>query len=385
VGQVGLVGCLVLVFASSAAAQASAQTAERAREGAFTWTPTGHVQFDLRSFADWDLPAETARLQRSDLEVRRARVGFDASWRQMRFEFSVDPLDEDGTWLKDARVEMRPSRWLRVHGGQFKLPGGREYATSTRRLGFLERSPLSESLAAGRDLGAQVELRPPGPAQFELGLFAGDGWGRQDRSNVTFAGRGSVEPRRRVDLGGYFSIGRTRAGLDSDPANGINGRSPASFRFFDRLYVQGRRTRLGVDAQWVVGDWRVNGEAMRLRDERRQQAANFSDLPDLVADAATISLRWQPGRPELGVRYDWLAFDDAGPETGVESVRPRAADLRPRASHGITVTGGWQLAPWLRVIADVSRERYTDPRTAPMAGRAGPYITLAARLQIERP
>ena len=187
--------------------------------------------------ADWDVEGTPDRVQRSTFEVRRIRLGFDTSWHGLDTEFSVDPLDGDGYWLKDARVDWRSARWMRVRGGQFKLPGGREYATTTRRLGFLERSPLSESLAAGRDVGAEVNLRPSRTIETELGLFAGDGAGRDDRAGLTAAGRASFEPIKHLDLGGYFSIGQLRPALDAEPATGVNGRSTSSFRFFDRLLI----------------------------------------------------------------------------------------------------------------------------------------------------
>lgn len=383
-GRVWLATLAVISVTSAAVAQPQPAAEPRAAS-AFTWSPTGHVQFDLRSFAHWDLEAGLPRVQRRELELRRARVGFDASWRQLRTEFSVDPFDEDGSWLKDARLELRPRRVLRLHAGHFKLPGGREYATSTRRLGFLERSSLSESLAAGRDLGGQIEWRPTGRVQVDLGAFAGDGTGREDRAGGTLAGRVALEPARDTDLGAYFSLGRTRAGLDTDAPNGINGRTAASFRFFDRLYVEGRRLRIGADVQWSPRRWRVNGEVLRFTDERRRQAADFSDLPTLVAHAAAMSLKWESRRLSVGGRYEWTAFDDTGPDDEFDSVRPRASNVRARSVMAATLTGGWQFASWLTVLGELSSERFGEPRSAPVVGRQGPYLTAALRMQVALP
>lgn len=376
---------MLAVISTPGAATAQGPSTEPGASARLSWTPTGHLQLDSRSFADWDLVGSEPRLQREAFEVRRARLGLDLSWRAWRGELSVDPLDEDGTWLKDARAEVRPARWLRVHGGQFKLPGGREYGTSTRRLGFLERSMLSESLAAGRDLGGLVELRPGRGVQAEIGLFAGDGRGREERAGLTSAARIGWQARRRLDLGGSLSIGRVRAGADADATNGINGRSTTSYRFFDRLYVHGRRTRVGADLEWRPRRWQVNVEAMRLTEQRRGQAASFEDLPALAARAATASVRWQPERHDVGVRVEWMAFDDVGPDTGAASVRPRAADVRARASRAVTVSAGRQLAQWLRVLGELASEHYSDARTAPTPGRTGPYLVAGVRLQVELP
>ena len=59
----------------------------------------------------------------------------------MSFEFTVDPMDDfDDTLIKDAYIQIRFTRAVRLRGGQFKLPGSREYGTSARSLDFLERS-----------------------------------------------------------------------------------------------------------------------------------------------------------------------------------------------------------------------------------------------------
>ncbi len=382
----GLVALAVCLVATAAAAQVSEPVAPAAPEsGRFEWTPTAFIQLDARAFPDWPSGDLDGRRQRDAFEVRRIRAGVDASWRQWRFEFSIDPMDWNEPPIQDAWAQYRLARAVRIRGGQFKLPGGREYGTASRRLGFLERSPLTDSLSAGRDLGAQADLRLGRRVQIEVGGFAGDGQGREHRSGPTMASRAQWTIVPSLEVAAYGSLGTVEGVADVEGPTGPNGRATSSFRFFDRVYVAGRRTRLGADAEWRRGAWRASVEVLRLEDERQRQAADFSDLPALVGRAVTTAVRWQGRRPMAGIRYDRIVFDDAGGETGLASVRPRAADVRYRGSEGLTVSGGWRVSRWLRVLGEVAAERYFEPRSAPALDRQGPYVVCGVRLQVEWP
>ena len=379
------VALAVSVAAPGAWAQAPEPRPDAKAPGAFEWTPTALVQIDLRGFPDWDLEADDTRLRRENFEVRRVRAGVDGSWRALRFELSVDPVEWNEPPIQDAWVEWRLAKPVRLRGGQFKLPGGREYGTSSRRLGFLERSPLSESLAAGRDTGTQVDLRFGERWHAEAGAFLGDGRGREHRSGVTFASRVQWRPLTRLEVAGYGTVGHMSGVPETSDPTGANGRATSSYRFFDRMYVEGRRTRLGADVQWRQGDWRATTEVLRLTDEREGQGADGGTLPPLRGVGVTAALRWQRSGPMAGVRYDRIAFDDTGPDTGLPSVRPRAQDVRMRGSEAITVSGGWRVLRILRVIGEAAVERYLEPFSAPSFDRQGPYVTLGVRLQVEWP
>jgi hypothetical protein len=353
--------------------------------GAFAWTPTAFVQLDLRGFPGWHLDPDDTRLRRDTFEVRRVRAGVDGTWKDLRFELSVDPVEWNEPPIQDAWVEWRPARAFRLRGGQFKLPGGREYGTSSRRLGFLERSPLSESLAAGRDTGTQADLRIGRNWHAEAGVFLGDGRGRQHRGGATFASRVQWRPWASLEIAGYGTVGHVAEQPEADDPNGLNGRATSSYRFFDRVYVQGWRHRLGADAEWRRGAWRATAEVLRVDDQRLGQGADFSDLPPLSGRGVTAALRWQRQGPMAGVRYDRITFDDTGASTPSASVRPRAPDVRARGSEAMTVSGGWRLSRWLTVIGEGAVERYFESRSAPTPNRQGPYVTLGVRLQVEWP
>ncbi len=370
----------------AAPARVLAQTTQGDAAGrTFSVTPTGFIQLDARSFHDWGEAQESTRMQRATLEVRRLRVGAEGQWHGTRFDVSVDPFDDDGIWLMEARVEARPRNWLRLHAGQFKLPGGREYDTSSRRLGFLERSVLSDSLAAGRDLGAMAEMRWPKRLVLSLGAFAGDGLGREERAGPTAAARVAWDPMKDLSVASYGSFGTLRAGDDSDPANGTNARSSSGFRFFDRLYVQGHRSRVGADARWSPGRWRVDGEVLRFTEDRQEQSSAHTDLPSLRGTGGVASVRWIGVKPSVGLRFERTVLDDTGQSLGTGSTRPRALDVRAAGVTALTASAGWTLTRWMRLLGESSAEWFKESTTAPVPGRTGPYLTLGVRLQFELP
>jgi hypothetical protein len=374
-----------LLGGSVVRAQPAAESAAAKAPGAFEWAPTAFVQLDVRGFPGWHLDPDDTRLRRDTFEVRRVRAGVDGTWRELRFELSVDPAEWNEPPIQDAWVEWRPSRAVRLRGGQFKLPGGREYGTSSRRLGFLERSPLSESLAAGRDTGTQADLRMGRNWHAKAGVFLGDGRGRQHRGGATVASRVQWRPWTSLEIAGYGTVGHVAERSDADDPSGLNGRATSSYRFFNRVYVQGQRRRLGGDVEWRRRNWRATAELLRVDDQRLGQGADFSDLPPLRGLGVTTALRWQRRGPMAGVRYDRITFDDTGAATPSASVRPRAADVRPRGSDAVTISAGWRLSRWLHMIGESAVERYFEPRSAPTPERQAPYVSLGLRLQVEWP
>ena len=246
--------CVKPSYAQPTQADTSSNTNNR-----FEISPRGYVQFDWRGYPDWTVATGSGRLEYETFAVRRLRAGIDGQWRRMSFEFTVDPMDDlDDTLIKDAYIQIRLTRALRLRGGQFKLPGSREYGTSARSLDFLERSAFAQSIAPGRDIGGMAFGELGRRFAYEAGLFAGDGNGRNSRSGITSAGRVVWNGPRDVELAGSFTEGRTTA-VETESANGLEGRSPSGYRFFERLYVDGRRTRVGGDAQWTPGRWQMTG------------------------------------------------------------------------------------------------------------------------------
>ena len=88
---------------------------------------------------------------------------------------------------------------------------------------------------------------------------------------------------------------------------------------------------------------------------------------------------------DLGVRFDGLGFDDTGPDTDRASTRLRATDIRARAARSATMTASWQPTRWSRILVNGGVDTFTDARSAPEAGKNGPYWTAGTRFQLELP
>jgi hypothetical protein len=375
---------LCLAAAVPALAGQNAQETPNPPPPTFELAPEAYIQLDWRGYPDSPVTPGTGRLAFDTFEIRRLRAGIDGQFRGVRFEFTIDPQDLDGTFVKDAYVEFRPGSY-EIRLGQFKPPTSRDYGASARSLDFLERAALGRALTAQRDIGAALHGDLGEAFDYDVGLFAGDNNGSSRRSGVTGAGRLEWEPTPNLVLAIHGSEGRLTA-IDSDPANGLEGRLSSGYRFFEPVYVQGRRTRFGGDVEWSPGGWQFTVEALRVRDERREQGVDLDDLPSVVGTGATLTARWRfAPRRDLAVRYEFLELDDAGPDTEMASVRPRAADLRARAGQAVTIGGSWAILRWARLMGNAGVEWFSDPRTAPEAGADRGYWTLGTRLQIELP
>ncbi len=375
---------LALFGAVAAPAVADQRAEEPAPPPHFEIVPEAYIQLDWRAYPNSPAVPGTGRLPFETFEVRRLRAGVDGRWRSVRFELTIDPQDLDGTFVKDAYGEIRPGAY-EIRFGQFKVPGSREYATSARALDFLERAAPGAMLAPHRDLGVALHGDIGRRFDYEIGLFAGDNNGSSRRSGLTGAGRLEWEPSNSLVIAAYGSEGKLSA-VESDPENGLEGRLSSGYRFFENVYVDGRRSRFGGDAEWSPGPWQFTVEAMRVRDERLGQGVDLDDLPSVVGIGASFTTRWRfAPRRDVAVRYEYLGFDDVGPETSRASVRPRAADVRAQSGQAVTLGASWGATRWIRIMGNAGVEWFSDPRSAPEPGRSGGYWTLGTRLQLELP
>jgi hypothetical protein len=75
------------------------------------------------------------------LEIRRLRAGIDGPLAAVVVRGECRSHGRTRRHAVQGRLRAVPiGRALRLRGGQFKLPGGREYGTSMSSLDFLERS-----------------------------------------------------------------------------------------------------------------------------------------------------------------------------------------------------------------------------------------------------
>jgi phosphate-selective porin len=339
-------------------------------------------QMDVRDF-----PVEPATDSKGVFDLHRARVGIDGNFMQKRFDYQVEweLSDTTGPW-RDAYLDARVLPFLEVRGGQFKIPFGLDQLTSSMDLDFNYRSLAGSYLAPGRDLGVMAHGHLLNDVlRFQAGVFrrGGDNVRASERSdpqtNRTYAGRVVVKPwdgsshraLRSLAAGVAFTDGELPAG-----PNGLRGKTIPGDAFFQRLYVNGRRQRIGAELQWRPGSFGVQGELMRARDQRFGQGVDNEDLADVFANGWYVSTTWlvtgerkkdsvAPERPflqgslgaiELAGRVERLASSNEG-SNPVLSDSPRSPFVLPRADDVWTAGVNWYLNDYVKLQANLIREQ----------------------------
>jgi len=370
----------------------------------------GYVQADFRSFPDWPSDEEDGGRHADEFEWRRIRIGIDGRWKRLTFQVDVNPASREireGKELRDAWLGLRLAKALQVRGGHMKLPVSPERLTSNAKTDFLERAAVVEALAPTRDWGVMLHGEIGRFLEYQAGVFEGDGSQSPDRAGTTAAARLVLRPARWLDLGGSYAQGEVRAepvGGELDPTpKGFSGWSESGFRFYQPVFVDGRRLRWGADARIQAGPAAVWGEFLEGREQRRSQGPTLEDLPELRGDGWSLTATWLvtgekktrtirpdrslfggPGAVEVAVRYQELWFDDVV-DDGFESAGSRAANVRPAGFRAFTGGLSWWPSSFLRLMGNVLVERFDDALRAPEPGKDGTYVSLLGRVQVHLP
>jgi phosphate-selective porin len=407
----------VLAAALGAAAAQMAVAADlkpkyKSSGGGFEIALKGYAQGDFRSFSGWGAKEEASEesLHYPEAELRRARAGVEGRWGRLSFELTLDATEdaEKEKYLKDGYLDFKFSKGLRIRGGHFKLPVSREFLTSYEKTDFIERAILANSLGPNRDFGVMLHGDLGKRLAYQVGVFAGDGRVEDFRAGTTGAARIVVTAARGLEVGGSTSYGTVeadpRTAADPQP-KGFQGRGPSGYKFFGAKFVDGTRIRAGFDAAFHRGPFGLKAEILHARDQRTGQGSTGDDLPDVFGTGWAMSGTWLvtgekktsnvrprkgvmgggPGAVEIGVRFESIDFDDAGPDQGFAGSGNRARNIVPAGDRVLTGGVSWWPSEWFRVMGNVLVERFEDPLLAPEPGKQGNYVTLVGRLQFNIP
>lgn len=363
------------------------------------------LRIDVRTQVHVDFRDFSPELGEDTAELRRLRVGISGRVvRHVEYEVDAELRDDDQPW-RDVLVNYRRYDALQVQGGRFKIPFGREQLTGVSRIDFVERTLMSSTLAPGRDEGVMVHGRPPGGwLAYEAGLFRHDGDNAPESGEAgrTVAGRIVVTPlasRRRVWRELELGVAMTR-GTVAEGLGGFTGRTPSGFVFFEPMYVNGRRLRLGAEGSWEPGPFSLRAEYIRVQDARAGQGLFDVDLPDAVAEGYYVSGTWVvtgerkaggvrprapflqegPGAIEVGVRFEALQFGSRATPGEPATRDPRAATILVNRDRLLTLGVTWYLNRLARIMVNGTREAIDDVQRSPVA-RGRPIWGVACRLQ----
>jgi phosphate-selective porin OprO and OprP len=370
------------------------------------------LQADLRHFSP-------ALPQIDENQLEKARLGLKGRFLE-HFYYEIErdfrrTLGADRPlfpWT-DVNVEARGYRPFDVKIGKFKLPLGMEQNTSTTKLDFVYRSRISQSLAPGRDKGVLITGRwlEGLRLKYEAGVFQNDGENSHEKDSTrktggrTFSARVEGEPIRALKLPfrtlqlGMAVVSSNVPERSTLTTNSIRGETVAGETFFHRMFVQGRRLRVGTELNWREGPLSVQSEYIHVSEQRRGVGIELQDLPDLISRGWYLTGTWlltgekksdtvKPrkdflrggiGALELAARYDTIQFGSAG-HSGVSSRSARAPNILENSDRVITLGMNWYLNRFWKIQINGVRENLEDRANAPVAGHAG-YWTTVVRLQ----
>jgi phosphate-selective porin OprO/OprP len=373
-----------------------------------------HFRMDVRFKTQLDLNRVSDEADDDDdvptALFQRTRVGIEGTFhRDLEYELDAE-LTESRNMLRDAFLNYRRIRPLQFQAGQFRIPFGREQNTSSTNLDFVFRARPATLLAPGRDVGMMLHGRVwDRRFHYQAGVFREDGvipLGQDDfgGGGATWVARVRNKPSSLVklprflgdlEIGVAAALSRLPEGLFS-----LRGRTTYLETFFDRVHVNGRRTRSGAELEWKRGPFSVQGELIRSRDQRLGQSVRGLDLPDLVAQGWYLQGAWVitgekkdggvvPRRPflqdggwgavELAVREEYLGFRSAV-RTGPAIVSTRAANIAAASDRAWTFGVNWFATRHVKIQVNAIRERVDEPRPGIGTSRAL-FWTQVCRIQ----
>jgi phosphate-selective porin OprO/OprP len=305
--------------------------------------------------------------QEGALDLRRARVGIQGKVHdRVKYEIEHDLAEKSDPW-QDAYMNVVVFDALEVRAGRFKMPFSLTRLISAADLDFVYRPLAATWLAPGRDNGVMAHGSLGHGIKYQAGMFAGGGnrvresERRDPVVTPTAAARITVKAIRRLTVGASSTIGTVPEGRNS-----LAGRDFADDTLFPRFYVSGRRLRVGLEAVWDHGPVDVSAEFIRAADERRGQAVDESDLPDVVAGGWHVSGTWRflgkkdTGALELAARIEQFRID-SHTSGEMPSTSERAATIFAHADHAWTIGINWYVHRWVKLQANAIREqRFLD-------------------------
>ncbi len=377
------------------------------------------IRLEVAMRIEGDLRGATPDIGRDDaaLEWQDRRISIQGTaYKRLTFEISrefthdfdgIHDLGEKTPW-KDVYVNYRVSKALNVEVGRFKLPFGHEELTGETNRDFTYRSLPARVLSPGRDIGAMLHGRVLRKRlEYQFGYFAKDG--DNGRTTQTEGGRAAYAGRLLATPFATFdndALNGMRLGVAVETSRldnryGLRGRTVLGDGiFFDRVYVNGRRSRVGLEGTWNYGPLSAASEYITVSDQRTGMDFEGGDLPSVHQSGWALAGTWAisgerkkgrltPRRDvfrgglgafELAARDEKLTFDDVE-YPGYQYGFPSTGKLAGNADRVTTVGVNWYLSRYLKIMADVINEKIDDPERSPAPTNDGQFRSVIVRFQ----
>jgi phosphate-selective porin OprO/OprP len=401
----------------NSAADSSDETVKRPKHP--SWSPVPAVKLEFKARIESELRTDTpaSGFEDSDLEWQDRRIGVEGTaFKRIAFEISRELSDDfeaahdlsEKTAWKDVYADVRVTKALNLEAGRFKLPFGREELTAEPSLDFARRSLAARVLSPGRDVGVMAHGRLfDRHLSYQAGYFTRDG--DNGRTSQTQGGRDAFVTRlvvmpfasRRDSALAPIEIGVAVAESQVDNLLGLRGRTVfGDGIFFDRVYVNGQRRRIGLDAGWERGPAAVSAEFITLSDERKGMGFDGDDLPNIGAKAWYVAGTWaltgerkhgrlEPrhdlfrggiGAVELAARAEELRFESAT-YPGATFGFPTPTSLSTNADRAVTLGINWYVNHYVKLQGDIVMEWIEDPGRSPAPAAGGRFVSPVLLMQ----
>jgi phosphate-selective porin OprO/OprP len=368
--------------------------------------PFGEVQFRGRVASMLQSPSfdRGSHTPESGWQTRRLQV---EGTLFKRLEFEVSREFGDATEPeRDMFANLRLDRRFELRAGQFKMPFGRDALTGGANLDFVFRSLAGRHLAPGRDLGVMAHGRLMGRLlTYQAGVFRRDG--DNARTSQTRGGRRAVAGRlvlapfaRGTHALTGLQVGAAVVTSGLDDQLGLRGRTVFDQGvFFDRVFVDGRRLRRGLEAAWARGPVSISWEHMTVTDQRLGMAIDGSALPGVRATGWYVAGTWTltgerkdgrvdprhslfdggRGALELTARIERLSFGSAAGADAIPD--PLMPLLEPNADRATTLGVAWYLNRNVKINGNAVFESVNDLQRSPTPSGDGRFPTAVVQFQ----
>ena len=355
--------------------------------------PFGKVVLRGRIATLMQAPARDRGSARPDSEWQSRRLQVEGTlFKKVEFEVSRE-FGDAAEPERDAFANIRFDHAFELRAGQFKMPFGHDALVGGANIDFIYRSMAGRQLAPGRDLGVMAHGRTKSRRfTYQAGIFRRDG----DNARTAQARGGRRALAGRVVMAPFaasghpalapLQIGGALVTSRLDDQLGLRGRTVfGEGVFFDRVFVDGRRLRRGLEASWAHGPASLSWEYMRVSDQRLGMGASGEALPDISSSGWYVAATWvltgerKDGRVdpensvfgggigalELIARAERLSFAPAA--TAPAPVSPLVVMPAANADRVTTLGLAWYLNRHLKITGSAVFESIVDPERSPVA------------------
>ncbi len=331
-------------------------------DGQFNLMPVGYLNTEYRFYKGDGAPSDT-------FQIRRARFGIQGNYgSQLDYAFLFETAST--LTIRDAYMDFKPWPWLKIMGGQYKLPFSMEVGTADTNVQFAERSINSVLYpdAGGAFRAPGVDIHGDlagGKAQYWVGIFNGQGLLNLSTTNeVEVTGKVRFSPWKSssntwlkgLSFGGAAEHSRSKGLANELSFSGLL--TDGTYTFFPQFRINGGVTRYNGQFSLLRGPLGIRGEYTQLLQKRSNIGSfanggvGFNTLPGIVGKGTYLAV-------------NYLLTGEREPENAIPRVKHPVIGPNSPGESGGPGWGAWQLKARYAWLQGRARGLTCDANTIP--------------------